>query len=381
MKFVIAPDSYKGSLSSAEAGEIIARAIGQEIPGSKTRVIPMADGGEGTVEALLAAAGGEKVRVRAAGPLGDATETFYGIIERDGERTAVIEAANICGITMVPPELRNPLRTTTRGIGEVIRDALYRGIRSFVIGLGGSATNDGGLGMLSALGARFSSCDGRVLYGFGHELADVARAEVEGLDPRISGCRITIACDVTNPLLGENGATYVYGPQKGAGREELELLERTMAAYADAAEASFACVCRDMPGAGAAGGLGFACMLLGGSVVSGAQMIEQMTGLSHHIEDADWIITGEGRSDHQTLYGKLPIHVARIAKALGKPVILISGSLGPGSERLSESFTACFATVRGPASLEECMREAGSNLYACARQVARLIHHSLHATL
>jgi len=374
MKFVIAPDSYKGSLTSREAGEIIARAIQQEIPESETRVIPMADGGEGTVEALLAAAGGEKVRVRAAGSLGDAVETFYGIIERDGERTAVIEVANICGLTMMPPEPRNPMHTTTRGIGEVIGDALNRGIRSFVIGLGGSATNDGGLGMLNALGVRYVSGDGKVLAGFGRELAEVARVDVGGLDPRIGECRITIACDVTNPLLGENGATYVYGPQKGAGHEDLAMLEQAMARYADVAEAGFARVCRDMPGAGAAGGLGFALMLLGGQVVPGAQVIEQMTGLSHHIAEADWIITGEGRSDGQTLFGKLPIHVARLAKAAGKPVILISGSLGPGSEQLNDCFTACFAIVRGPASLEECMHDAASNLYECTRQVARLIH-------
>jgi glycerate kinase len=314
--------------------------------------------------------------VRAVGSLGDAVETFYGIIERDGERTAVIEAANICGLTMVPPELRNPMHTTTRGIGEVIGDALNRGIRSFVIGLGGSATNDGGLGMLNALGVRYVSGDGKVLAGFGRELAEVARVDVGGLDPRIGECRITIAYDVTNPLLGENGATYVYGPQKGAGHEDLAMLEQAMAAYADVVEAGFARACRDMPGAGAAGGLGFALMLLGGSMVPGAQVIERMTGLSRLIAEADWVITGEGRSDGQTLYGKLPMHVARLAQAAGKPAILISGSLGPGSERLNDCFTACFPIVRGPASLEECIRDAKFNLHECARQAARLIHRA-----
>jgi len=376
VKFVIAPDSYKGSLTSREAGDIIARAIRQEIPGSETRVIPMEDGGEGTVEALLAAAGGERTSVRVTGPLGETVDAMYGIIDRDGERTAVIEVASICGLTMVPPQLRNPMRTTTRGLGEAIRDALDRGIRSFVIGLGGSATNDGGLGMLSALGVRFASADGRRLDGYGRELPDAVRVDVGGLDTRIADSRITIACDVTNPLLGERGATYVYGPQKGAGREELMALEQAMAAYADVAEAGFARACRDMPGAGAAGGLGFALMLLGGSMVPGAQVIERMTGLSRLIAEADWVITGEGRSDGQTLYGKLPMHVARLAQAAGKPAILISGSLGPGSERLNDCFTACFPIVRGPASLEECIRDAKFNLHECARQAARLIHRA-----
>jgi len=373
MKFVIAPDSFKGSLSSREAGECIALAIQQVIEGCETCVVPMADGGEGTVEALLAATGGEKVEVNVTGPLGEEADTCYGIIQRDGERTAVIEAANICGLTMVPPQQRNPMHTTSRGIGEVIRDALDRDIRSFVIGLGGSATNDGGIGLLSALGVRFATRDGEELAGYGGELAVVAQTDIEGLDPRISQCRLTIACDVTNPLLGEAGATAVYGPQKGATREDLAVLEQGMTVYADLVEAGFARSCRDLPGAGAAGGLGFALLLLGGQIVPGAQVIDQMTGLRQQIAEADWVITGEGRSDSQTLYGKLPFHVAQLAKAAGKPVILISGSLGEGSERLYDEFTACFSIVRGPASLEECMRDAANNLSACTRQIARLL--------
>lgn len=373
MKFIIAPDSYKGSLTSREAGAIIARAIQQEIPESKVSVIPMADGGEGTVEAVLAAIGGEKVGVKAAGPLGNEVDTYYGIIEWDGRRTAVIEAANICGLSMVPASLRKPLNTTSRGLGEVIVDALDRGIRSFIIGLGGSATNDGGIGMLSALGVHFTAHDGSRIAGYGRDLAFAVQADASGLDPRIGGSRITIACDVTNPLLGRTGATYVYGPQKGASVKELDQLEQAMAAYADLTEACFARSCREIPGSGAAGGLGFAFMLLGGEIVSGAELILSMTDLKQRIQEADWVITGEGRSDAQTLYGKLPLHAAKLAKEAGKPAILLSGSLGPGSEGLNDYFTACFSIVPGPADLKECMREAANNLYACARQIARLL--------
>lgn len=373
MKIVVAPDSYKGSLTAAQVGETIARALRQEIPHSEIKVIPMADGGEGTVDALVQAAGGKKVHLRASGPLGKPVDTYYGIIDANGRKTAVIEAGNICGLPMVPAGQRNPLNTTSRGLGEVMRAALDEGIRSMVIGLGGSATNDGGLGMLIALGGEFRLQDGSAAEGYGRELAQLAQVKLDQLDPRLQACKMTIACDVTNPLLGEQGATHVFGPQKGATPEQVMLLDQAMNGYANLVESSLAVALRDRPGAGAAGGLGFAYMALGAEVIPGAKVVEEMTGLRQHIAAADWVFTGEGRSDEQTLYGKLPFHVAQLAKQAGVKAILISGSLGEGSDKLAEHFVGCFSIVQGPSTLEACMAEGEQRLFAAASNIARLL--------
>ncbi|RIX59481.1 glycerate kinase [Paenibacillus nanensis] len=376
MRFVIAPDSYKGCLTSAEAGQIMARALREEMPDSEIHIVPMADGGEGTVDALVKAAGGQLVRTQITGPLGELTESFFGIIEDSEDSVAVIETAAICGLPMVPEERRNPMLTTTRGLGETIREALNLGIRRFVIGLGGSATNDGGLGMLTALGARFKLKDGSAAEGFGRELGALSEASFEGLDSRLSECRIIIACDVTNPLLGELGASYVFGPQKGATPEQVLELDAAMRHYAGLVERQLSKPLRDTPGTGAAGGLGFAFIALGAQLVPGAQIVEDMTGLGGLIAAADWVFTGEGRSDRQTLYGKLPYHVAQLAKKAGKPVTLISGSLGEGSEELHAHFTGCFSIVRAPSDLEANLEAAEFNLFECTRSVARLILHT-----
>ena len=384
MKFVIAPDSFKGSLSAAVVGETMAQALRLEIPTAEIRVIPMADGGEGTVEALVGATEGHLVSVRASGPLGETIETHFGVIGEETneaagmtqQATAVIEAATICGLPMVPTEQRNPRNTTSRGMGEVIRAALDLGFRRFIIGLGGSATNDGGLGLLIALGARFIDATGRKAEGFGWELAGLIDASFEDLDPRLGDCRFTIACDVTNPLLGVQGASHIFGPQKGATPEQVVQLDQALRAYADLVESRLQLSLRDQPGAGAAGGLGFAMLAIGAKLVPGAEIVDEMTDLRHQIAEADWVLTGEGRSDGQTLFGKLPFHVAETAKQAGKPVILISGSLGADSDQLYSHFAGCFSITNGPATLEACIEDAAFNLFACTRNVARLLNQA-----
>lgn len=377
MRFVVAPDSYKGCLTSSEAGQIMARALLEEIPGAETKVIPVADGGEGTVDAVVEAAGGKVIQIQVTGPLGERVDSRYGIVEENGESVAVLETAAICGLPMVPEELRNPMEATTRGLGEAIREALDAGIRRFVIGLGGSATNDGGLGLLCALGARFTKEDESAAEGFARELGSLMQADLEGLDPRLAESRITVACDVTNPLLGEHGASFIFGPQKGATPEQAAQLDEAMAHYADLVESQISRSIRNVPGTGAAGGLGFALIAVGAQLQPGAEIVSSLTGLANHIAQADWVLTGEGRSDGQTLYGKLPFYVAQMAKRAGKPAILISGSLGDNSELLQPHFAGCFSIVRTPSTLQENLDNAEFNLYECTRSVARLLRFTL----
>lgn len=378
MRFVVAPDSFKGSLSAAKAGEVMARAISLEMPDANVRVIPMADGGEGTVETLVSACNGELVPLEVTGPLGERVETNYGLIAGEGDEKprVIMEAANIFGLTMVPPEQRNPLLTTSAGMGEVIKHVLDQGIRRIVIGLGGSSTNDGGMGMLGALGVEFKDQQGNALKGFGRDLEQVAFTDFTGLDTRLNDCEIIVASDVNNPLCGEDGATSVYGPQKGATPEMVVLLDGAMDRYADVVEATLGQAFRHTHGAGAAGGLGFALRAIGATIVSGAQVVGEMTNLQEHIRQADWVLTGEGKSDHQTLSGKLPYSVAQRAKEAGKKVLLISGSIGEGSEGLYETFTACFSIVPKPSTLEVCIAEAELNLFVCTRNIIRMINAS-----
>lgn len=375
MKIVLAPDSYKGSMSALEVCAVIGRALRAELEDADIEALPMADGGEGTVEAIVAGASGRIVELTAAGWSGEPIAARIGHIETEDGPCAVMEAAGLFGLPMVRPSERNPLLATTRGLGDAMRQVLDRGYRRMVIGLGGSATNDGGMGMLSALGAKFWGRDGEELAGFGRDLAELARVDLSGLDKRLAECAITIASDVANPLLGEQGATRVYGPQKGADAAMVELLEQAMCRYADQVEDAAGKRLRDFPGAGAAGGLGFALLLLGGKIVPGAEVLERIVGLRARIARSDWIITGEGRSDGQTLFGKLPLHVGKLAQSAGKPALLISGSLGTGWERLLPYFVSCFSTVTSPVSLEECLRHAEKNLEAAARNAAQLIKY------
>jgi glycerate 2-kinase len=368
MRVVIAPDSYKGSLTAVQVAEIMASAVECEIPSAQIIKIPMADGGEGTVDALSTALNGEIKAIRVHGPLDEEIESYFGC----SGKTAILEAANIVGLPMVPSDLRNPLNTSSRGLGEAFITVLNHGYRDLIIGIGGSSTNDGGMGFLSALGAKFTDSNGHRLIGFGRDVFDVSHVDFSGLDPRVSECRITVACDVTNPLLGFEGASFVYGPQKGASPELCEKLDDAMARYAGLVEASLGAH-RNQPGAGAAGGLGFALLSIGADLVPGARVVEELTGLKDWIRGADWVLTGEGRSDVQTLFGKLPLYVADIAREAGTEAVLISGSLGPGSEQLLPKFSACFSIVDRPASLEECMTGADTLLHQTTRNVMRLI--------
>ncbi|MDQ1910292.1 glycerate kinase [Paenibacillus sp. GD4] len=372
MNVVIAPDSFKGSLSSLKAGTIMKQAILREVPHAVVTVIPIADGGEGTVDTLVAATDGALVPLTVTGPLGELVEARFGLLP-DG--TAVLEAAGICGLTMVPPALRDPTKTTSRGIGEMLQAAMDQGHRRFILGLGGSATNDGGVGMLQALGGRFLDGFGKPVDGFGSSLADIRSVEMSGLDARLKDCEIQVACDVRNPLCGESGATYVFGPQKGATPEQLQTLESAMSGYAALVEGHLGQQGLSLqPGAGAAGGLGFAMLVLGAKLKPGAEVLGEAVKLSEHIAGADWVITGEGRSDHQTLYGKLPIHVAGLARAAGVPALLISGSLGSEAEKLLDHFRAVFSIVPEPVTLEDCMANAQTYLYDRVRSIARLLN-------
>jgi glycerate kinase len=385
MNIVIAPDSFKGSLTSLEVCRIIQRSIEGEAEGVSIVSVPMADGGEGTVDAIVAAAGGRLIQVNVSGPLGNRIEAVIGVVPHGDEVVAVLETAAMCGLTLIPVEARNPLRTTTRGLGEAVRAALDLGYRRFVIGLGGSATNDGGMGMLTALGGTFYDSEGQRLEGFGRDLPLVVSVDFSGLDARLSACDITIASDVTNPLLGPQGASHVFGPQKGATPEQVSQLDSSLSSYAQLVESSLrhrgngeqdAPSALNAPGGGAAGGLGFALIMLGGRLCSGARVVGQLAGLPAKIAAADWVLTGEGQSDGQTLLGKLPMYVSQQAAAAGKPVVLISGSLGLGSEALHEHFTGCFATVQAPASLEVCIRDTTRNLSQVTRSVMRLIRRT-----
>lgn len=374
MNFVIAPDSYKGSLTSLQVGTIIKDAILKEIPHANVTVIPMADGGEGTVEIIVYAANGFTIPVKTTGPLGDLVESQYGVINQD---TVVIEVANICGLTMVPEHLRNPMKTTSTGVGEVFIDALDRGYRKFIVGLGGSAVNDGGLGMLQALGGKFLNAMGQPVDCCDMPLANVQEVDLSALDPRIKDCHIQVACDVNNPLYGENGATYVFGPQKGATTEQLTLLDQAMQNYAKKIELHMNRQNLGIQsGSGAAGGLGFAMLLLGACIRPGAEMLADAVQLKKAIEKADYVITGEGRSDYQTMYGKVPIYVAKLAQDAQVDAVLISGSLGQGYDQLYPYFRGCFSIIDKPTTLEDCMENAESYLFEATRNIVRLVNRS-----
>ncbi|PTM57787.1 glycerate kinase [Desmospora activa] len=371
LNIVVAPDSYKGSLTAKEVGGTILKALAVELEGAQITFVPMADGGEGTMEALVFAMNGRIETVQTKGPLLQPVDTGYGILG-DGE-TVVLEVANIAGLTMVKKEERNPLHTSTFGVGQVWSHALDQGYRRFIIGLGGSATNDGGLGMLQALGADFHDQNGQTVIPVGGSLREIDRVDLNSLDPRLRECEILVATDVTNPLCGEQGSSKVFGPQKGATAEQIRQLDRGLAHFAQLLEVNRGESLRDFPGAGAAGGLGFALLFLGAKLIPGAQLIAEAAGLEEKIRHADWVITGEGKTDYQTQYGKLPITVAKMAQRHGAKPLLISGSIGSDVEPLYPYFVSMHAIVRRPMSLEQAIENAESLLFETAREVGRLI--------
>lgn len=377
MNVIVAIDSLKGSLSSLQAGAAAKAGILRAIPDATVSVKPVADGGEGTVNALVSGLSGRSVTIAVTGPLGETVEATYGILP---DHTAVIEMAEAAGLPLVPAEKRNPMNTTTYGVGEMILHALDEGCRSFIIGIGGSATNDGGTGMLRALGCRFWKTDGTDIAPGAQELAGLAAIETEALDPRLKESRFSIACDVTNPLCGSNGASYIFAPQKGADPATVRKLDAALAHLADITTATLGTDLRDQSGAGAAGGLGFAfASYLNGTLRPGVDIVLDAVLPESELRAADIVVTGEGRFDGQTAMGKAPVGIARRAKACGCKVIVLAGSVEHSGARATQQnpplIDAVFPILPGAMTLEEAMREdvAYENMEYTAEQVFRVV--------
>lgn len=375
MKAVVAIDSIKGSLSSMEAGNAIAEGIYRADAEAKVEVRPLADGGEGTVDALVQGMNGSLRKVRVTGPLGDKVDAAYGIIEE--AKMAVIEMSAAAGITLVPDEKKNPLFTTTYGVGEMIRDAIEKGCRKFVVGIGGSATNDGGIGMLQALGYDFLNSKGNAVPYGAKGLEDLAEIRKEYVLPELAQCEFKVACDVTNPLCGPLGASAVYGPQKGATPEMVREMDQWLADYAKLAANCSERADAEHPGTGAAGGLGFAFLTFTNAVLeSGIKIVLEETKLEQYIQDADIVITGEGRLDGQTAMGKAPVGVAKLAGKYKIPVLAFAGSVTKDARKCNEEgIHAFFPILRGITTLEDAMdaENARRNLMETVEQVFRLI--------
>ena len=375
-KIVIACDSFKGSLSSMAVGEACRDGVRLAAADFGTRidadVVPVGDGGEGTAEALMEALGASQRCVSVSGPLGDTFQAIYGFAPENG--TAVMEMASASGITLVQPERRNAMAASSYGTGQMIADALNAGCREILIGIGGSATTDGGMGMLQALGYRFYDANGSLLDGCGANLAKVAHIDFSEVDKRLRDVRFTAACDVNNPLCGPEGSAAVFGPQKGATPQMVEALDAGMRNYAHVAARSLGYDKQNEAGSGAAGGLGFAFRaFLGARLVPGIKMVLDAVGFDDRLNGADLVITGEGRLDHQTAMGKTPAGVLRAARERGVPVVAIGGSVVPGTDFAQAGFAAVFPIVQGPCTLEEAMDpdNAAENI---RRTVLQLVH-------
>lgn len=375
MKITIAIDSFKGSLTSLEAGRAVADGVKNVYPDAEVCIRPLADGGEGTVEALTLGMGGTILNVRVTGPLGEPVDCQYGMIEET--KTAVLEMAAAAGITLVKEEEKNPLCTTTYGVGEMIRDAIERGCRRFIVGIGGSATNDGGIGMLQALGYGILGRDGKQVTRGAEGLEQIERISRDQVIPELRECTFHIACDVTNPLCGDLGCSAVYGPQKGADPEMIRKMDRWLSRYAELARRLNPAADPEIPGTGAAGGLGFAFLTFTNAVLeSGVKLVLEETKLSEYVRDADLVVTGEGRLDGQTVMGKAPIGVAKTAKEYGKKVIAFSGCVTRDASACNDAgIDAFFPILRTVVPLKEAMRSetAGRNMTETAEQVFRLI--------
>ncbi len=373
LRFVFAIDSFKGSLSSMEAGLAAAEGAKRVFPTAEFEVYPLADGGEGTVAALVDGLHGELRSVAVTGPAGRPVVAQYGVV---GD-LAVMEMAQAAGITLVSGDEMNPLATTTFGVGEMIRDAISHGCRRFIAGIGGSATNDGGAGMLQALGFRLLDRDGKDVGRGGGALLELDRVERGEAVPELAECSFRVACDVTNPLCGENGASAVFGPQKGATPEMVATLDAALAHFASVSGGD-----ASIPGSGAAGGLGYAFReLLGGELKSGVDIVLDEIRFEDAVRRADVVVTGEGRLDSQTIMGKAPIGVAHMAKKYGKKVIAFSGCVTPDAGIVNDhGIDAFFPILRAPTSLEEALDKgnAAANLAATAEQVFRCFRLGAH---
>ena len=374
MKFIFAPDSFKGSLSAIECCDILERVTAKIFPGTETVSVPVADGGEGTVDALLRAMGGQRIRVKVTGPLFEEETATWGLLP-DG-KTAVMEMAQASGLPSVPADRKDPRNATSLGTGEMMADALKRGIRKILIGIGGSATNDGGIGMLKALGAVFTDRNGKEVTPVGGEMKNVARADFSNLLPALKKTEITVICDVTNPLLGENGATWTYGPQKGATPAIRDELEAGMAHYAKVVSEACGRDIASFPGAGAAGGLGAALGgVLGARLRSGIDAVLDAVDFDGKLNGVSLAITGEGRIDGQSVrFGKVPVGVAKRCADKGIPALAIVGGIGEGAEGL---FDLCESTIQttvsGPMSLEKAMADAPALYEYAAERLFRAV--------
>ncbi|HHF5008211.1 TPA: glycerate kinase [Haemophilus influenzae] len=378
MKFVIASDSFKESLTALEVATAIETGFKRIFPDADYVKLPMADGGEGTVQSLVDATQGKLIECEVTAPLGDKVKSFFGL-SGDG-KTAIIEMAAASGLHLVPPEKRNPLLTTSYGTGELIKLALDLGVESFILGIGGSATNDGGVGMLQALGMQcLDSQDKPIGFG-GAELANIVKIDVQQLDPRLQQVHIEVACDVNNPLCGECGASTIFGPQKGATSEMVKQLDAALSHFAEIAERDCGKQIRDQAGAGAAGGMGGGLLLLPSvQLKAGIQIVLDRLRLIDYVKDADVVITGEGRIDAQSIMGKTPIGVARTAKQFNKPVIAIAGCLREDYDVVFDhGIDAVFPIIHQLGDLSDILKQGEQNLISSAQNVARVLAFKFH---
>ncbi len=373
MKVIIAPQGFKGSVSALAAARAIERGVLAVEPDAETVLAPVADGGDGTLEALIDSTGGQVFRSTVTGPLGRPLEAMWGVMG-DGQ-SAVVEMAQASGLALVPPRRRDPRITTTQGTGQIIKEALDRGFDRIIVGLGGSATNDGGTGMAAALGARFLDEEGRSIPAGGAALAHLARVDISGLHPGLANATIIGATDVTNPLCGPTGASAIYGPQKGASPEVVAELDAALLNFARVVHRDLGRDVAEVPGAGAAGGLGAGLIVFAGAQLrSGIDMVCDVLGFDRHLEGTDLVITGEGRADQSTIYDKAPVGVARRAMLQNVPTILLAGSLGPGYEELYRHGIAGMVCIAdGPMSLDQSLERTEELLEAAARRTIRLL--------
>lgn len=372
-KYVLAPDSFKESMTAKEVCEAMTAGIKKADPKATIISVPMADGGEGTVDSLVDATNGKRIKVEVTGPLGDKVSSYYGIL--GDHQTAVIEMAKASGLEMVPPAKRNPLVTTTYGTGELVKDAIKRGAKRIIIGLGGSATNDGGAGMAQALGAKLLDKNNKELAFGGGNLDKLAKIDQTNLIPELKNVKIILASDVTNPLTGKEGASYVFGPQKGATSAMVKQLDENLHHYAKVIKQDLHKDIDNLSGAGAAGGLGAGFMAFTNyEMHKGIDITIQITDLENKIKDADYIFTGEGGTDFQTKFGKTPFGVAQLGKKYHKPVISLAGHLGKGIDTLYDSgFTAFFSILPGACDLQTALKNGPQNVTQTTENIVRLL--------
>lgn len=372
LTFVLAPDSFKESMSAAQACQAIQRGIQNVIPDANIIHVPMADGGEGTVDALISSLKGESIACEVTGPLSEQRiQTYWGLV--DASQTAVIEMAKANGIHLLKPSQRNPMLTSTYGTGEMIKRALDLGVKKIIVGLGGSVTNDAGAGMAQALGVRFLNHAGESIQVCGGNLELVKSMDLSELDPRLADTEILIASDVNNPLCGPSGASYIFGPQKGAMPEMVKQLDQNFGYFADVVAGQFGRDYRHVAGAGAAGGLGFGLMAFtAASIRSGVELMIEQVQLNEKIAQADYVLTGEGKIDSQTSLGKTPFGVAQLARQFNKPVIAFAGLIGEGIEDLFESGFSLIIGINPPdCPLEEALKNAEMNLEKAVAEIVK----------